>query len=229
MVDLRIDWASYAAAKYACENWHYSECMPVGKLVKIGVWEDNVFIGVVIFGRGANNNMLKPFNLKQDEGCELTRVALNKHKSTVTKIISISLKLLKKQSPKLKLVVSYADSDQGHIGSIYQAGNWIFDHTVKMDALLINGKKTHRKTVHSKYGFNSIERLRKNGINAEWIKGKPKYRYLMPLDKQTRKKIEILSKPYPKRGLMEEQQVPPVDGGSIPTSTLHIKGDPDGG
>jgi hypothetical protein len=37
--DLRIDWATHAAAKYACENWHYSGCMPVGKLVKVGAWE----------------------------------------------------------------------------------------------------------------------------------------------------------------------------------------------
>jgi len=44
-VELKLDWCSYQAAKYAVENWHYSKCMPVGKLVKIGVWEDKKYIG----------------------------------------------------------------------------------------------------------------------------------------------------------------------------------------
>ena len=68
-VDLKVDWATYEASKYACENWHYSRVTPVGKLVKVGAWENSKFIGVVLFGRGANNNMLKPFGLNQDEGC----------------------------------------------------------------------------------------------------------------------------------------------------------------
>jgi hypothetical protein len=29
--ELKIDWASHEAAKYACENWHYSKCLPAGK------------------------------------------------------------------------------------------------------------------------------------------------------------------------------------------------------
>ncbi|MFZ8899831.1 MAG: hypothetical protein ACO20X_14970 [Alphaproteobacteria bacterium] len=75
-VDLKIDWASYKAAKYACENWHYSGLMPsFGKSVKIGVWENGDFKGVVVFGRGANKHLLTPYGLSQDEGCELVRIA----------------------------------------------------------------------------------------------------------------------------------------------------------
>ncbi len=81
---LRIDWATRESAKYACENWHYSKCMPVGKTIKIGAWENGKFIGVIIFSYGANNNGAKSFGLKQDEACELTRVALTSHKSQVT-------------------------------------------------------------------------------------------------------------------------------------------------
>jgi hypothetical protein len=65
--DLRIDWATHEAAKYACEHWHYSKCMPSGKLVKIGVWEDDIYIGAIIYGRGANNNMAKHLNCKITE------------------------------------------------------------------------------------------------------------------------------------------------------------------
>ena len=74
-VDLKVDWATHDAAKYACKNWHYSKCLPVGKLVKVGAWEKNQFIGVVLFGRGATPNLGKPYNLNQDECVELVRIA----------------------------------------------------------------------------------------------------------------------------------------------------------
>ena len=76
--ELKIDWATHEAAKYACENWHYSKSIPVPPLVKIGVWENSKFIGVLIFSRGASSNLLKPYGLDQTEGCELTRVSLTK-------------------------------------------------------------------------------------------------------------------------------------------------------
>ena len=76
---LKLDWCSHEAAKYACQNWHYSKCVPVGKLVKIGVWEDSKFIGVIIYSRGANKSLMSQVGLDQTEGCELTRVAMNKH------------------------------------------------------------------------------------------------------------------------------------------------------
>jgi len=53
-MSLRLDWCSHEAAKYAVEKWHYSRTMPVGKMVKIGVWEDSKFIGAVVFAQGNN-------------------------------------------------------------------------------------------------------------------------------------------------------------------------------
>jgi len=51
---LKLDWCSYAAAKYAVERWHYSQTMPSPPRVQIGVWEDDSFIGCVLFSRGAS-------------------------------------------------------------------------------------------------------------------------------------------------------------------------------
>src|SRR3989304_3384358 len=108
-MSLHLDWCSYEAAKYAVEHWHYSGDLPVGKTVKIGVWEDEKYIGCVIYSLGANKHIGHPYGLTQQEVCELTRVALSKHKTPTSKIVSMSLKMLKKQSPGLKLVVSYAN------------------------------------------------------------------------------------------------------------------------
>jgi len=201
--NLKIDWATHAAAKYACENWQYSQTIPVGKLVKVGAWENGRFIGCVIFGRGANNNMLKPFGINADQGCELVRVALKNHISPVSKILSLAIKFLKKQSPELKLVVSYADADQNHHGGIYQATNWIYDglkNSNTMGAFIIHGKKTHPKSVHSKGIKQTIEAVKKHlDPNATIFYTKGKHRYLMPLDSEMRARIMPLAKPYPKR------------------------------
>jgi hypothetical protein len=111
---LKIDWATHQAAKYAVENWHYSESMPAGKLVKVGAWENGKFIGVVLFGRGANNNIGKPYGLSQTAACELVRIALTKHITPVSKIAAIAMRFLKANSPGLRLIISYADPLQGH-------------------------------------------------------------------------------------------------------------------
>ena len=199
--DLKIDWATHEAAKYACVNWHYSECMPSGKLVKVGVWENNKFIGVVIFGQGANKNMPKAYGLKQTGICELVRVALTNHVNKVSRIISLSFKFLKKKSGGLRLVFSYADPRQGHSGIIYQAGNWLYLGASKAQrALIINGVQTHKRSASAKYGTASPERIEaQTNQKVEWGPLEWKHLYLFPLNKEMAEQIKPLAKPYPKR------------------------------
>ena len=199
-VNLKIDWCTHEAAKYACEHWHYSKCMPVGKIVKIGAWENGKFIGCVLFSRGATPMLLKPYNLTQYQGCELTRIALTSHHSPVSKILAIALKFLKRNSPGLRLIISFADPSEGHHGGIYQATNWILTGK-SSDAkfALVNGKEVHPRTVSS---------MRKSGKNpTKWIIKPGKWRYLMPLDEEMRKQIQPLSKPYPKRAPKAEDSM----------------------
>ena len=196
---LLIDFCSHKAAKFACKTWHYSKSIPAGKLVKIGVWENQQFIGVVIFGRGANRNMLSPYGLKKNEGCELVRVALREHKTPVSRIVAIALKMLKKTNPNLKIVVSYADTVRGHHGGIYQAGNWIYIKKTEQQNMLINGKVMHKKTLYASHGHSAKHKLIEMGYTVGQINKGGKHCYVMPLDKTTRKRIEPLAKSYPKR------------------------------
>lgn len=199
-VKLHLDWCSHKAAKYAVEHWHYSKSLPGADSIKIGIWENELFIGCLMFSRGANNHIHKPYSLKDTEVCELTRVALNKHKTTVTKIIAIGLKMLKRRSPKLLLCVSYADANQGHLGKIYQAGNWVYEGEFAAEmGIILNGKLTHRRSINSKYNTSSIQWLKDNvDPKAKVIKGLAKHKYLYPLDKSIKNQIEKLRKPYPK-------------------------------
>lgn len=199
-IELLVDFCSFQAAKYACLNWHYSKSVPAGKIVKIGVWENKEYIGCVLFSRGANRKIGMPYQLDQTQICELTRIALNQHKTPVTKILSKAIKLLKKNSPKLKLIVSYADTNQKHLGIIYQASNWIYTGKTAHEAgVILNGKKTHRRSINSKYGTSDIQYLKKHiDPNVKIIKGEGKHKYLYPLNKMLRKKLMKLHKPYPK-------------------------------
>lgn len=213
---LKIDWATHEAAKHACLNWHYSKTVPAGKLVKVGAWENDKFIGCVIFSRGANMNMSKSYNLEQDECAELTRIALTKHLTPVSKICAFAIRFLKAQSPGLRLIISYADPEQGHHGGVYQAMNWIYKgESNQAIKVFYKGRWAHKKTVDDS-GVDQSKLIKKK------VPGK--HTYLMPLDNEMRSKIAHLSKPYPKRVKEQDSGNHPELGGATPTHTLQLSG-----
>jgi len=226
---LKLDWCSHKAAKYAVEKWHYSKRMPVNKTVKIGVWEDGKYIGAVIFSCGSAGTASygKRFGLRQTQTVELARVALSEHKTEVSRIISIAMKMLRRQSPDLRLVVSYADENQNHIGSIYQAGNWIYVGQSAKDTAYIdtNGKVWHSRSV-SKDGTKVHCGVRTSCPkidDLEPVAIKQKWKYLYPLCQETSDKIEPLRKPYPKRATSIGTDAPAThagEGGANPTVAL---------
>ena len=191
-----LDWCSHKAAAYAVDNWHYSERMPLGKLVKVGVWENDQFVGAVIYGRGANANIGKSYDLNQTEICELVRVALKSHETEVSRIIAISLKLLKKQYRTLQLIISYADPAQDHVGTIYQAGGWIYSGTTNAAVqYFAGGRWKHRREVTGgAFGGCAVPNYQELPQRVR----PPKHRYLMPLTKQMRQQVAPLAQAYPK-------------------------------
>lgn len=199
---LRLDWAGYDAATYACRHWHYSRAVPAGRLIVIGVWESEAFKGVVIFSRGATPKIGSPYGLTQTEVCELTRIALCAHEAAVSRIVAIALRMLRKRSPGLRLVISYAAGEQGHHGGVYQAGGWIYEGAMESHGFEVKGEFQHSKSIHSRYGKGSqrVEWLRANlDPRARKVSGLVRHKYLMPLDETMRVAVAPLAKPYPKR------------------------------
>lgn len=222
-VNLRLDWCSYKAAKYACEHWHYSGSVMISKNVYVGVWEGGEFVGAVIFARGSNNAIGKPYGLSQEQVCELVRVALRSHRTPVTKILSIAIRMLRQQSPGLQLVVSYADANQGHHGGIYQGGNWFYVGQSSKDVayLMADGKLLHSREVSSsgvKKYFGENRKVPKPSDAKEKIALQGKHKYLYPLTPEMRAKIEPLRKPYPKRASKTGNHPDQGQGGgAVPT------------
>ncbi|WP_235617657.1 hypothetical protein [Brevibacillus brevis] len=79
------------------------------------------------------------------------------HQSFVSEIFAKAIRFLKKQSPKVELIVIYAaDVEHNHHGGIYQVTNWIYEGKTNGEHyFIIKGKKTHPKSIHSKYGTGS--------------------------------------------------------------------------
>lgn len=197
-MSLHLDYCSHKAAEYAVMHWHYSGRMPVGKTVKIGVWEDNRFIGSVIFAQGNTPTLGAAYGLGMTECCELVRVALDAHTSPVSRIVSIALRLLCRAAPKLRLVVSFADPAQGHHGGIYQAGNWVYSGDSEPSWQWFHeGRWKHNREITSGAFGGSRKVHDYSSLPKRQTLGKR--RYLYPLDAAMRKQIEPLRKPYPER------------------------------
>lgn len=220
--DLKLDWCSHSAAKYAVEKWHYSRRMPIGKLVKVGVWECSQFIGCVLYARGNTPTLGDRYGLSILEVCELVRVALREHVSPVSRIIALSLRMIKRFCNGLRLVVSFADPTQGHLGSIYQAGGWIYTGESEPSwQWLHDGRWKHNREITS--GAFGGKRKVQNYSDLPKRQMPGKHRYLYPLDAEMRARILPLAKPYPKRATSISNA--PVDqtgdSGSRPTVALH--------
>lgn len=190
---LWIDYCSYEAAKYAVLHWHYSKALPAGQIVKYGCWYDRSFWGAILFARGACYRIGDAFGLDATEICELTRVALAPgHPFFVTQAISVALRFLKVHCPGLRVVVSYADPEQGHRGRIYQAGNWVDLGKSSLGPYgFIGGRWVHARTFtdtkKSKAFRSSVSAAVKAGYKVErrW-----KWKFAYPLDDQGRKAID---------------------------------------
>jgi len=223
---LRLDWCGHDAAQYSVLHWHYSRSLPAPPRVCIGVWEFNKFIGCVIFSRGAARNIGRPFGLDQTEISELTRVALSDHRAEVSKIVSVALKMIKKKEQGLKAVVSYADPARGHIGSIYQAGNWVYIGTTPETTEYIapDGKRWHSRMISPSGQKKVFGKYRAVWRPSECvsIKCPGKFKYVYSFDAEISKLLELIRKPYPKRAPAEGPGCPAPVGGSTPTRTLQI-------
>lgn len=199
-MSLVIKQIEHKVAKQACKDFHYSKSAP-NSSYKFGVWENGKFIGVVLYGKGANNMMARHFNLEWSEILELTRVALDKHTAPVSQIVMMTIKEIKRLDSKIKLIVSYADTMQNHKGTIYKAMSFYYDglrkisgydYFDKVEDRLIKGRSFWSKA--KALGIKERELYEANLDRYEQVKKSDKHRYLFFLNKKYKKKFFKLTK-----------------------------------
>jgi hypothetical protein len=199
--DLVLGWATPEAVRFACTHFHYSRAVPTPPHVAFGVWEREHFRGVVVFSRGASAAIGSPFGLTQREICELSRVALAEHDAPVSRIVAIALRLLRAHSPGVRLVVSYADPQAGHVGAVYQAMNWAYLGQTSATRAYRDptGRVWHPRMV-SATGWRKIYGVPRQVVRpdeCEPIVQPGKHKYAYPLDPAMRASLDV--RPYPKR------------------------------
>ena len=100
------------------------------------------------------------------------------------------------------MVVSYADTKQKHVGTIYQATNWIFLEAATQPYLRVKGKIEHPSSPYDRYerGGQSLPWLRADvDPRAERVEMPDKLKYVWPFDQAMREQLEAIAKPYIKR------------------------------
>ena len=155
-----------------------------------------LFMGLV------NSEIGKPYGLEHMQVCELVRVALRAHVWPVSRMLAISVRMIKCKFPGLRIIVSFADTAQGHHGGIYQSSGWIYTGSQEYHAYRVLGRVVHPRVLHHLYGKGgqSIPWLRQHiDPNAERIANGTKHKYVYPLDEEMKQRILPLSKPYPKK------------------------------
>jgi len=164
----------------------------------------------VAVGTGTGgNNVAKMFGLEHRELATLVRGA-NVHWSPPnanSKLVSFTCKLVGKDSGA-QLIIAYADTDAGEIGTIYQACGWHYIGRGSSTTQYIapNGRIYDQRNIsHWSKNFNiswgdQRDRLLKSGWREQ--ASNPKHRYVSILNPNNRnlvRLVESLILPYPKR------------------------------
>lgn len=214
---MRLEKASHKAVKYACLKFHYAKTTPTYSIGFSVFNKKNEWCGVILFGGGASVNMPKKFNLRNGQFLELNRMALNGKQESTSKAMSIAIKLIKKKNPTVKLLFSYADKGQDHIGTIYQATNWYFIENITSSGTeyFFKGEWRHdRGRYNWGVDFRKLPKRKKAG----------KYKYIYLLDKRLLSLCKKLEKPYPKKAIevheLNTLQSSKEEGGANPTQSL---------
>jgi|TARA_R100000081_G_C4669325_1_gene91686 hypothetical protein len=158
-----------------------------------GLFDMNKIIGMVSYGSPASPALCKGIAGDKNKKIviELNRLVLKENlKNQASMLIGASLKLL----PKPKIIVSYADTAQNHLGVVYQATNFLFTGTTKP-----------RTDMAGKDGKHSRHHL---GDRTKRVYRSAKHRYVyLHTNKLHKKKLlkelNYEVKEYPKKGQID--------------------------
>ncbi len=105
-------------------NRHYAKRLPSISYA-FGLFDEGVLVGVCTYGSPASPSLCVGVCGEQhrDKVVELNRLVVDSDKpNSASMLVGKSLQML----PKPSIVVSYADTAQGHVGYIYQSTNFLY-------------------------------------------------------------------------------------------------------
>ncbi len=219
-------------AKKMIVKYHYSHLWSPKNNCAVGLFYDTgkqhsffdeaeeKMIGVITYGDpvGRHSGASISTELDRSEVYELTRLFVHDgYGSNIESwFISQSFGWLKKHRHHIRALISYASPMEGHVGTIYQATNWIYQgNSIRpndswMFKLSEDGEWVHGRTLANTYKTNDVDKLRKKIGHVFWIKQelrKHRYVYILTGKKDKKKILNSLKYPalqYPKRNEAKE-------------------------
>jgi len=198
---------------------HYAKRIPIIRYA-FGLYENDLLVGIITYGPTPTPQVQKYMLGKgwEDKIMELNRLCISTStKNAASILVGKSLSML----PKPMAIVSYADGGQGHVGYVYQATNFIYTGAVTAhdDEYIINGKKTHARTLTSQGITKPKEWAKAN--NIEIVKAKPKHRYIYFCGSKNQKKEMLNLLTYPVIAQYPKGESKRYDaGGSVATQQM---------
>lgn len=171
---------------------HYSGKVVSMSSLHFGCFLDNQLHGVMSYGSPMDKRNVLPLvdsgetdiNKRWNEMLELNRMAFDDYlpKYSESRCIAISIRMIKKNAPQIKWILSYSDATQCGDGTIYRASGFKLTQINKNGTIyqLANGEIVAKRG-DSKYDFNGAKAL--EGFQN---------RYILLIDKSCKIVPEIL-------------------------------------
>ncbi len=199
---LQVKELAPAIARVLCERGHYLHSFPAGTRVTLGVFAAGGLQGVVVLGVGPRFAHRLVTGASAPDGLTLTRLWLADAlpRNSESYVIGQTVRWLRQHTP-VKFLVSYADPAAGHIGTIYQATNWLYTGLSHAQPALDlgDGIPRHTRTVGAALGTHSLRYLRAAGLSPRRVPTTGKHRYVLFIDRRWRGRLAVPTAPYPKQ------------------------------
>jgi hypothetical protein len=174
---------------------------------------DNLIEGVVVYGQPSPPIQKYAFTNREFKLYELARLVVQTDaKNAASFLVGRSLAML----PKPNAVVSYADTEWGHSGIIYQATNWLYTGSTKSHdhAYLVDGKRIHPMTLRDKGITNPKQWAKENNIKTAPPMEKHRYFYINGTNKYENKRM-LKQLAYPVQSAYPKSNKTTYDAGPI--------------
>lgn len=173
---------------------HYSGKVVNNSTLHFGVFLDGAMHGVMSFG--APTDKRKVLGLVEGTPwngmLELNRMAFDDYlpRNSESRAISIAMKLIKKNAPHVKWILSFADGCQCGDGTIYRASNFILTQIKPNNTLRFDPRG---EVIHSITAYN--QNREKEFRDYEKVPGF-QLRYIYFIDKRWRKRLTVPEIPF---------------------------------
>ena len=187
---------------------HYAKRYP-SITYAYGLFDNDKLIGIVTYGTPPSAPLRR--GIAGDKYIydilELNRLCLKyNRKNEASFLVGNSLRLL----PKNKIIVSFADTSQGHLGTVYQATNFIYTglSAKRTDWSLKSKPHLHGQTIADEFRGtkNRADAMRNKYGDDFYLKPRPrKHRYIYIIGnkkyiKMAKAALRYKIMPYPKTG-----------------------------